>query len=141
MGAPRALGRRRRPPEELDALLVGLVDRLAGRLRGAHRVCRTVTLRLRFGDYARASRSHTLPQATAETSVLLDAARRLLGGAAPLVAERGLTLIGVSLGSLHDDRIVQLALPFDAGEAAGAARGGGRGPVGGSPRHPPGVLG
>ncbi|WP_347256594.1 DNA polymerase IV [Actinomadura sp. RB99] len=121
MGAQRALGRRRRPPEELDALLVGLVDRLAGRLRGAHRVCRTVTLRLRFGDYARASRSHTLPQATAETSVLLDAARRLLGGAAPLVAERGLTLIGVSLGSLHDDRIVQLALPFDAGGAADAA--------------------
>ncbi|KAB2362819.1 DNA polymerase IV [Actinomadura montaniterrae] len=132
MGAQRALGRRERPPEELDAILVGLVDRLAGRLRGAHRVCRTVTLRLRFGDYARASRSHTLPQATAETSVLLDAARRLLGGAAPLVAERGLTLIGVSLGSLHDDRVVQLALPFDAGEAADAAVDGVRGRFGSS---------
>ncbi|WP_307801555.1 DNA polymerase IV [Actinomadura violacea] len=130
MGAQRALGRRQRRPDELDAILVGLLDRLAGRLRGAHRVCRTVTLRLRFGDYARASRSHTLPQATAETSVLLDAARRLLGGAAPLVAERGLTLIGVSLGSLHDDRIMQLALPFEAGAAADAAVDGVRGRFG-----------
>ncbi|WP_216858200.1 DNA polymerase IV [Actinomadura verrucosospora] len=130
MGAQRALGRKQRQPEELDAILVGLVDRLAGRLRGAHRVSRTVTLRLRFGDYARATRSHTLPQATAETSVLLDAARRLLGGAAPLVAERGLTLIGVSLGALHDDRAVQLALPFAAGAAADAAVDGVRGRFG-----------
>ncbi|MFB4296519.1 DNA polymerase IV [Actinomadura sp. NTSP31] len=130
MGAQRALGRRARTPEELDAMLVGLLDRLAGRLRGAHRVCRTVTLRLRFGDYARATRSHTLPQATAETAVLLDAARRLLGGAAPLVAERGLTLIGVSLGSLQDDRVVQLALPFEAGAAADAAVDGVRGRFG-----------
>ncbi|GAA2163740.1 DNA polymerase IV [Actinomadura napierensis] len=132
MGAQRALGRRHRTPEELDAMLVGLLDRLAGRLRGANRVCRTVTLRLRFGDYARATRSHTLPQATAETAVLLDAARVFLGAAAPLVAERGLTLIGVSLGSLHDDRAVQLALPFDAGLAADAAVDGVRGRFGSS---------
>ncbi|MGP4025442.1 DNA polymerase IV [Actinomadura sp. 3N407] len=113
MGAQRALGRRRRSPEELDAMLVGLADRLGGRLRGAGRVCRTVTLRLRFGDFARATRSHTLPQATAETPRILAAARALLAAAAPVIESRGLTLIGVSLGNLHDDRAVQLALPFE----------------------------
>ncbi|MFG2247703.1 DNA polymerase IV [Spirillospora sp. NPDC048823] len=113
MGAQRALGRRRRSPEELDAMLVGLADRLGGRLRAARRVCRTVTLRLRFGDFARATRSHTLPQATAETPQILAAARALLAAAAPMIESRGLTLIGVSLGNLHDDRAVQLALPFE----------------------------
>lgn len=113
MGAQRALGRRRRSPGELDAMLVGLADRLGGRLRAARRVCRTVTLRLRFGDFARATRSHTLPQATAETAQILAAARALLAAAAPVIESRGLTLLGVSLGNLHDDRAVQLALPFE----------------------------
>ncbi|MFF4234702.1 DNA polymerase IV [Actinomadura geliboluensis] len=121
MGAQRALGRRRRSPAELDAMLVGLVDRLGGRLRKAGRVCRTVTLRLRFGDYARATRSHTLAQATADTPAILAAARGLLAAAAPLVESRGLTLIGVSLGNLHDDRAVQLALPFDQAMAVDGA--------------------
>ncbi|NVI86897.1 DNA polymerase IV [Actinomadura sp. BRA 177] len=121
MGSQRALGLRRRSPEELDAMLVGLIDRLGGRLRKARRVCRTVTLRLRFGDFTRASRSHTMAQATAETSVILGAARGLLAGVAPLIEGRGLTLIGVSLGNLRDDRAVQLALPFDQGMAVDEA--------------------
>jgi DNA polymerase-4 len=132
MGAQRALGRRRRSPEELDALLVGLADRLGGRLRKARRVCRTVTLRLRFGDFTRAARSRTMPQATAETSAILAAARRLLAAAAPLIEERGLTLIGVSLGNLHDDRAVQLALPFDQAMAVDGAVDGVRGRFGSS---------
>ena len=55
-----------------------LVDRLARRLRAAQRLCRTVVLRLRFADYSRATRSHTLSQATAETEAILAAARALL---------------------------------------------------------------
>jgi hypothetical protein len=35
---------------DLDVDLIALVDRLSRRLRTAHRVCRTVTLRLRFDD-------------------------------------------------------------------------------------------
>jgi len=113
MGAQRALGRRGRSPAELDAIVLGLTDRLARRLRAAGRVCRTVTLRLRFDDFSRATRSHTLPQATGETPVILGAARGLLTAAQPVIAERGLTLIGVALANLHDDGAVQLALPFD----------------------------
>jgi DNA polymerase-4 len=116
MGAQRALGRRDRTPGELDTMIVGLVDKLAPRLRSASRVCRTVTLRLRFGDFTRATRSHTLPQATSETPALLNAARGLLSAALPLIESRGITLIGVTLRNLHDDKAVQLALPFERAE-------------------------
>jgi len=117
MGAQRALGRRDRSPEELDAIVVGLTDRLSRRLRTARRVCRTVTLRLRFDDFSRATRSRTLPQATADTPAILAAARALLAAAEPLVSGQGLTLIGVALANLHDDGAVQLALPFDGADA------------------------
>jgi DNA polymerase-4 len=113
IGSQRALGRRRRSPAELDAVLVAIVDRLGRRLRAARRACRTVMLRLRFDDFSRATRSYTLAQATTETSTILASARGLLAGATPMIRERGLTLIGLSLGNLQDDRAIQLVLPFD----------------------------
>jgi DNA polymerase-4 len=119
MGAQHALGRTRRSFDELDAVLVGLVDRLARRLRAARRVCRTVVLRLRFDDFTRATRSHTLTEATAQTQTILATARELLATAIPLIERQGLTLLGVALGNLEDDGAVQLALPFDR-QRAGA---------------------
>jgi DNA polymerase-4 len=116
MGAQRALGRPRRAHEDLDAALVALVDRVTRRLRRAHRVCRTVTLRMRFGDFTRATRSHTLGEATAQTHTLLAAARGLLAAAMPTVCARGLTLIGITLGNLESDQAIQLALPLDRRE-------------------------
>ena len=113
MGAQRALGRRPKAPGELDAVLVGLVDRLAQRLRKANRVCRTVTLRLRFDDFSRATRSHTTERATSETGTILASARELLGAAMPMIRRRGVTLVGVSLGNLDGDGYVQLELPFE----------------------------
>jgi DNA polymerase-4 len=112
MGAQRALGRRPRAPAEIEAMLAGLVDRVTRRMRAAHRVGRTVVLRLRFGDFSRATRSHTLEQATARTDTVLEAARILLATAAPMIIERGLTLVGIAIGNLDDDAAVQLALPF-----------------------------
>ncbi|HEX4224907.1 MAG TPA: DNA polymerase IV [Pseudonocardiaceae bacterium] len=113
IGAQRALGRRTRPPDELAVLLAGLVDRVARRLRAAERVCRTVTIRLRFADFNRATRSRTLSQATAHTDTILAAAQSLLTTAIPLIADNGITLIGVALSNLHNADAVQLALPFD----------------------------
>lgn len=113
IGAQRALGRRRVSPRELDATLLALVDRVARRLRAGHRLARTVILRLRFDDLSRASRSHTLAEATDATAALLGAARDLLDAAAPVTARRGLTLIGVALANLSGRGEVQLALPFD----------------------------
>jgi len=113
MGAQRALGRSPRSPEAMDAVLIGLVERLARRLRAARRVCRTVTLRLRFADFSRATRSHTLPEATSQTPTILATARGLLAAATPLIEGQGITLLGVSLANLGDGRAIQLALPLD----------------------------
>jgi DNA polymerase IV len=123
IGSQRALGRSPRSPAAIDAVLIGLVDRVTRRMRAAGRVGRTVVLRLRFGDYTRATRSHTLPHATAETQVILTIARGLLVTALPMIQHQGLTLVGVAVANLENDHAVQLALPFDrhAGGALDAA--------------------
>jgi DNA polymerase-4 len=114
IGSQHARGRRPWTAQELDADLASLVDRVTRRLRAAARVGRTVVLRLRFDDYAtRATRSHTLPFPTASTELVLAAARELLGGALPLLEERGCTLIGVAVSNLENADAVQLVLPFD----------------------------
>ena len=110
IGAQHALGRRSRSPEAVDASLVGLVDRVTGRLRKARRVCRTVVLRLRFSDFSRATRSHTLREATDRTETILAAARALLAAAQPTLEERGITLVGVALSNLEDSGPGQLVL-------------------------------
>ncbi|MEV4388266.1 DNA polymerase IV [Micromonospora sp. NPDC049580] len=117
MGAQHALGRTPHAPAELDAILAGLVDRVTRRMRAAGRSGRTVVLRLRFGDYTRATRSHTVGKATADTVPLLAAARALLQAALPEIDRRGVTLVGVSVGNL-DDNPVQPELPFQADPGA-----------------------
>jgi DNA polymerase IV len=113
IGAQRALGRRPRPDDELEAVLIGLVDRVARRLRTARRVCRTVVLRLRFTDFSRATRSSTLAEPTAYTDTLVHTATGLLRASMPTIRRRGVTLIGVALTNLADQGAVQLALPFE----------------------------
>jgi DNA polymerase IV len=114
MGAQRALGRTPKALADVDVALVGLVDRVTRRMRTAGRVGRTVVLRLRFDDFSRATRSHTLPYATASTQTVLTTARGLLTVAVPLIERRGITLVGVAVSNLDDGRAVQLALPLDA---------------------------
>ena len=117
VGAQSALGRRRRSTEEIDAILVGLIDRVTRRLRKGERVARTVVMRFRFDDFTRATRSHTLPDSTAATSTLLETARALFRDAQPMIREKGLTLIGISVMNLDDDdEAQQMLLPFDRGD-------------------------
>src|SRR3954466_15505047 len=113
IGAQHALGRSPRAPEAVEASLAGLVDRVGRRMRVAGRTGRTVVLRLRFDDFTRATRSHTLPYPTASTRAILDAARSLLALAWPVIARRGITLVGVSVGNLGEGRSFQPMLPFD----------------------------
>jgi DNA polymerase-4 len=112
VGSQRAIGWRRKAPGEIDASLVALVDRVTRRLRKGERVGRTVVLRLRFDDSTRATRSHTLDNPTARTETILATARGLLASAMPMIARKGITLIGIAVGNLDDDRAVQLTLPF-----------------------------
>ncbi|MHA7648832.1 DNA polymerase IV [Mycobacterium sp. ML4] len=118
VGAQRALGRAGTGMSraEVDAVVVNLIDRITGRMRAAGRTGRTVVLRLRFEDFSRVTRSHTMPWATSSTAPILASARRLVASAAPLIAEKGLTLVGFAVSGIDRGGAQQLALPF-AGES------------------------
>jgi DNA polymerase IV len=121
MGSQRALGRSPRSPAAVEADLVALVDRVTRRMRAAGRFGRTVMLRLRFDDFSRATRSRTLPRATAQTETILAAARKLLITARPMIERQGLTLVGVTVANLDDEAVDQLTLPLDPEDALDAA--------------------
>ncbi len=111
IGSQSALGgSARRSLAELDAVLVGLVDRVARRLRSGERIGRTFTLRLRFGDFERATRSATIPRSTASTAAWIETGRALLRAAYPMLEERGCTLLGVTISGLVEAGAEQLEL-------------------------------
>jgi len=118
IGSQRALGNHPRTPSELDVILTQIVDRLGRRLRNGDRGCRTVVLRLRYGDFSRATRSRTLRAATDRTPVLLAIARGLLAAAQPEATARGITLIGVSLSHLAYADHLPPELPIDWNDGA-----------------------
>jgi DNA polymerase-4 len=118
VGAQRALGRagNRMSPAEVDAVVVNLIDRITARMRTAGRTGRTVVLRLRFDDFSRATRSRTLRWATSSTQPILATARQLVASAAPLIAQRGLTLVGFAVSGIDRNGAQQLMLPFGEAE-------------------------
>jgi DNA polymerase-4 len=118
IGSQRALGSRPRSADELELILTQIVDRLARRLRDGDRVCRTIVLRLRFGDFTKATRSRTVGSASDRTSVLLGIAQELLATARPEIEQRGITLIGVSLSHLAPGDSIPLELPIDWNDQA-----------------------
>jgi DNA polymerase-4 len=113
IGSQSALGRSNPSPEKADVVLLGLVDRVARRMRKAGLAGRTVTLRLRFRDYTRATRSQTLAEATSATATLLEVSRMLLRSAFPAIECKGLTLIGITIGGLGSAGAIQLSLPLE----------------------------
>jgi DNA polymerase-4 len=114
IGSQSALGSRARSWESLDTVAMGLIDRVARRMRKGDRVGRTVVLRLRWGDFTRATRSKTLPHATASTATLLAALRALLAAERRTIERRGLTLMGVTITNLEPAGAGhQLELPLD----------------------------
>ncbi|MCB0831772.1 MAG: DNA polymerase IV, partial [Solirubrobacterales bacterium] len=112
IGAQSAFPRGSRDPAQVESLASALVDRTARRLREAGRACRTVSIGLRFGDFSRASRARTLPFPTDETETILTAVRELFDASAGEIAEKDLTLIGISLGNLEGADTVQMGLPL-----------------------------
>ena len=120
IGSQQAMRKGRRDLRELDVALMAIVDRVTRRMRQAGRSGRTVTLRFRFDDFTRATRSSSLPQPTASTGSIQSVARALLEASWPTIEERGLTLLGLSVGNLVDDASAggsQLSLPFEAAES------------------------
>jgi DNA polymerase-4 len=118
-GSQSALGSRGRTAEELDTVAVALVDRVTRRMRAAGRVGRTIVLRMRFGDFSRATRSKTLRRPTAATAPVLVTLRGLLAAERETIDRRGVTLLGVSITNLErGDAGTQLELPLDGRDSA-----------------------
>ncbi len=103
-GAQRSLGRARGPlgATDLDETLARLCERIAGRMDKRGYAGRTVILRLRFADYSRATRSHTLPDHVTAPGPILAAARALVAVALPAIERQGLTLVGLTVANLVD---------------------------------------
>jgi DNA polymerase-4 len=96
--------------DELHRELLRLVTRLASDLREQDLAARTVTVRLRDGDFKTRQASRTLPNPVIADRVILETARALL---ARLRRERRVRarLLGVALSSLTvPDRAAQLSL-------------------------------
>ncbi|MGH3850577.1 MAG: DNA polymerase IV, partial [Pseudonocardiaceae bacterium] len=105
-----------------DAVVLQLVDTVTARLRAAGVAGRTVSIRLRFGDFTRASRSHTIPVATANTTTVLAVVRSLVAEARPTIEQKGLTLLGVTVANLsgpsradHPHQLSLESVIFDEG--------------------------
>jgi DNA polymerase-4 len=128
VGAQSALSRRRPERDDVRAVLAHLSDRVSRRLRAKGRAGRTVTVAVRFTGMRRATRSLTLPVPVAATLTLTEVAERLAWSAIGDAGPCEITLLGVSVSNLADQRAIQLELdleppdPWRPGSAPGAAR-------------------
>lgn len=113
IGSQSAFGARARSESEIDDILTRLVDRVTHRLRDADLQARTVTVRLRWADFSRATRSRTLAGATDSTAPILAATRSMMYDVWGQAVDRGLTLVGVTLSGLDPRGSEQLLLPLD----------------------------
>ncbi len=87
-------------PALIHAHLLRLADRVAGRLRVAGNVGRTVSLKVRFADFSTISRSRTLSRPTDVGKEIYDAARGLYDALG--LQDVRVRLVGVRLEGLVD---------------------------------------
>ena len=101
-----------RTATELEAEATRLADAVARRLRTSNLQARTVTLKLRFGDFKTITRSVTLPDPTDGTRDLVAAAHELL---AQIDVAGGVRLLGVGASGLVETSARQLTFGLDEG--------------------------
>ena len=117
IGSQSAMRRGPKSEESIETLLLGIVDRVTRRMRAAGRAGRTVTLRFRYDDFGRATRARSLAHPTAATNPIAAVATSILQSELDTIDQRGLTLLGLSVGNLMslDGAAAmpeQLLLPF-----------------------------
>ena len=107
IGAEETFGADLRTVPQCERELVRLADRACARLRGASLSARTVSIKIRFGDFETRTRARTLPEPTDVSTVVLDIARALLH---EFDVGRGVRLLGVSLSQLDGAPVTQSTL-------------------------------
>ncbi len=85
-------------PRLVESALGYLCEKAASRLRETGKVARCVTLKLRFSDFKTVTRSHTLPEGTADDYDIYQTAVRLLRKL--FVGRMRVRLVGVALSHL-----------------------------------------
>ena len=111
--APKSIGHEETYPrdhherEPLRREVVRLADAVVARLRGAGVAGRTVTLKVRFGDFRTITRSRTEPEAVDTGPALAELALALLDG---VDVSPGVRLLGVSASNLVPATGHQLSL-------------------------------
>lgn len=100
--------------DELRRVLLEQVDQVARRLRRHGFKARTVTLKLRYGDFTTLTRSHTMPEATNITRELWEAAQTLLMTWSRK-DHRALRLLGVTASGFIGSHSGQMSLFERAG--------------------------
>ncbi len=98
-------------PAVIGREVVRMVDAVATRLHRSGVVGKTVTLKLRYGDFTTITRSSTLAEPTDRANVIRSTAEALL---AKVDLEPGIRLLGVSVSQLGEPVARQLTLD-DAG--------------------------
>jgi len=104
---------------ELERHLVRMSDSVAGRLRKADLVARTVSIKVRFGDFTTITRSFTPADATDSGVEIANHARALLG---KVEVGRGIRLLGVGGSGLEQEQHRQLTLDELAAQTAAVPR-------------------
>jgi DNA polymerase-4 len=107
-----------RDPGRLRHEVVRMADGVASRLRRSGLAGRTVTLKLRFGDFRTITRATTLPAAVDDAPAIARAANELL---AMVDVASGVRLLGVAATGLTADGARQLS--FDEMLGAGSPTG------------------
>ncbi|MGH9076636.1 MAG: DNA polymerase IV [Acidimicrobiales bacterium] len=111
MGHEETWARDRHDAGEVHDQLVRMADAVSSRLRAGGVGGRTVTLKVRFGDFETVTRSRSLPVPADTGPILARVATALLGG---VEVSRGVRLVGLSVSSL-------VPAPGGAPEPAGVA--------------------
>lgn len=87
-------------PDDVRAVLVDQAEQVGRRLRRHGRFARTVTIKVRFGDFETVTRSETLAEATDQTAVIARESRALFDAWAR--AFRPVRLIGCGVSQLTE---------------------------------------
>jgi DNA polymerase-4 len=122
--SPRSIGHEETFPRDLRSRaalhreVVRLADAVASRLRAHGTVGRTVTLKVRFGDFRTITRSTTLTHGVDTAAALIGTAERLLDAVDP---SPGVRLLGLTVTGLGAAR--QLPLELGGEGPSDAARG------------------
>jgi DNA polymerase-4 len=93
--------------DQLVADALRMADAVAGRLRRASLAARTITVKVRFHDFATVTRSQTLPEPVDTTPPIARAAAALLS---QVDATPGVRLLGVGATNLCEGAVRQLTL-------------------------------